>query len=142
MPGRKIIPVHVHYNSTDPVPTFEHRHRRQAGSGAGWPPAYLLRVTSSTIATEKTGVVQFPDSTRDGNSVFLHILNWSGDSLVLPPLGKKILKSELLTGGSCNFKQDDHGVTISVAPSDRQGIDTLVNLEIDGPAMDIPAISK
>jgi alpha-L-fucosidase len=80
-------------------------------------------------------------STCKGNVVYLHILKWTGDSLVLPPLGRKIVKSELLTGGAVRMEQDDQGLTVSVAPSDRQETDTLVKLELDGSAMDIPPIA-
>jgi alpha-L-fucosidase len=80
-------------------------------------------------------------STCKENSVYLHIFNWGADSVMLPPLGKKILRSELLAGGAVHVNQDEQRVTISVAPSDRQEIDTVVKLELDGPASDIPPIS-
>ena len=78
-------------------------------------------------------------ATCKGNDIYLHIFNWDGDTLHFPPLGsKKIVKSELLTGGKVGVTQDDQGVTVSVAPSDRKEIDTLVKLELDGPAFDLP----
>jgi alpha-L-fucosidase len=77
-------------------------------------------------------------ATCKGNDIYLHIFNWKGDALHLSPLGHKIIKSELLTGGNVNVVQDDHGVTVSVAPSDRQKIDTLVKLELNAPASDLP----
>jgi alpha-L-fucosidase len=80
-------------------------------------------------------------STRKENTIYLHILNWDGNSLVLPPLGQKIIKSELLTGGAVDVKQDDQGVTVSVPPSERKDVDTIVKLELDGPALDIPVMS-
>ena len=80
-------------------------------------------------------------STCRGNDIYLHILNWTGDSLKLPPLGRKIIKGELLTGGKADVKQDADGVTVAVAPSDRQDIDTLVKLELDGPATELAPIA-
>ncbi len=79
-------------------------------------------------------------STCKDNIIYLHVFTWSGDSLVLPPISKKILKAELLGGGTVNYHQDDAGLTISVPPSDRQEIDTVVKLELDGPAQDIPPL--
>ncbi len=79
-------------------------------------------------------------STHKENNIYLHICTWSGDSLVLPPINKKILKSELLGGGTVNVRQDDSGITIAVPPSSRQDIDTVVKLELDGPAGDIPPL--
>ncbi len=79
-------------------------------------------------------------STRKGNKIYLHILNWPDDSLVLPPLGKKIVKSTLLTGGLCEVSQTDDSVTISVPNVYRKKIDTIVVLELDGDASDIEPI--
>ena len=60
---------------------------------------------------------------------------------MLPPLDKKILKSELLAGGTVDVKEDDRGVAVSVAASERKETDTIVKLELDGPASDIPPMS-
>jgi alpha-L-fucosidase len=79
-------------------------------------------------------------STRKGNVVYVHILKWEGDSLTLPGLPKKIVASSVLTGGTVQVKQADGGITISVPPQDRQEIDTIVKLELDGPALEIPAV--
>ncbi len=80
-------------------------------------------------------------STCAGTTVYLHIFNMTGGALTLPPLTKKILKSELLTGGKATVKQDDSGLTISIPASDQQDIDTIVKLEVDKPAFDIAPVS-
>jgi len=79
-------------------------------------------------------------STRKGNVVYLHILKWEGDGITLPKLPKKVVASSVLTGGTAEVKQGEDGLTIRVAPQDRQEIDTIVKLELDGPAMEIPPI--
>ncbi|MBL7132828.1 MAG: alpha-L-fucosidase [Phycisphaerae bacterium] len=73
-------------------------------------------------------------ATHKGNRIYVHVLNWSGKSLTLPPVGKKIVGSKLLTGGKVTVEQDKDGVTINVAEQDRREIDTIVELELDGPA--------
>ncbi len=80
-------------------------------------------------------------STRKDNVIYVHILKWSGDSLQLPPISKKIVKSESLTGGTADVKQDDKGVTITLPAADHQPIDTIIKLELDGPSADIAPIT-
>ena len=79
-------------------------------------------------------------STWQGNVVYLHILHWNADPLVLPPLPKRVLRSHLLTGGTVEVTQDGAGLSLRVPKWGRQEIDTIVKLELDGPAADIPAV--
>ena len=78
--------------------------------------------------------------TYKGNTVYLHVLRWTGGTLTLPPLPMRILKSELLTGGKVELRQSDQGVTIAVAKEFQQPIDTIVKFELDGPAKEIKPI--
>jgi hypothetical protein len=64
-------------------------------------------------------------------------LNWSDDAITLPNISKRITGSKVLTGGTADVKQTDAGVTISVPAADRQEIDTIIKLELDGPALEI-----
>ena len=75
-------------------------------------------------------------STFKGNTIYLHILDWKleGDVVTLPPIKKKIVSSSILAGGVANVKQSDEGIEVSVPPADRQEIDTIVVLQLDGPA--------
>jgi alpha-L-fucosidase len=65
-------------------------------------------------------------------------MNWEKEPLVLPALDRKIVKSELLTGGSVDVKQGADGITISVPAANRQEIDTIVKLQLDGPVGTAP----
>lgn len=80
-------------------------------------------------------------STRRDRFVYLHILRWDGDRLVLPPLPRRVLGAAALTGGTVQVEQSAEALTVKVPPSDRQPMVTLVRLELDGPATDIPAIA-
>ena len=80
-------------------------------------------------------------STRRGNVVYLHVLRWSGESIVLPSLGKRIKSSSLLSGGTVELQQGEQEIRIRVAPADRREIDTVVKLELEGSAGDIAPIS-
>ncbi len=80
-------------------------------------------------------------STRKGNAVFLHILRWDGDELTLPDLGRKVRQATLLGGGPVEFRQADGKLLVSVPPALRDPVDTIVQLDLDGSAMDLPALS-
>ena len=79
-------------------------------------------------------------STRKGNVVYLHILRWPADTITLPPIKPRIVKCTVLTGGEATVKQTDASVEITVPAAQRNAMDTIVKLELDGPAKDIPII--
>ncbi len=79
-------------------------------------------------------------STCKGNRVYVHVLDWPEEGLVLPLLPKKIVVSSLLTGGAVTVSQTEDGIRMEVAEADRQPIDTIVALNLDGSAPDIPPI--
>jgi len=80
-------------------------------------------------------------STRKGNTIYIHITAWPEETLKLPPLPARIVKSTLLTGGEATVQQTEAGVEISVPAASRQEIDTIVALELDKPAIEIAPIS-
>jgi len=80
-------------------------------------------------------------STYKGNTIYVHILAWPGDTVTLPALPKRILDSSLLTGGTVSVRQTKEAVEIQVPPRDRQEIDTIVKLELDGPAGEIKPLA-
>jgi len=73
-------------------------------------------------------------ATCKGSTVYLHILDWPGETITLPALPAKIAKSSLLTGGKPVVRQTPESIEISVRPSDRQEIDTIVALKLDSSA--------
>ena len=79
-------------------------------------------------------------STRKGKAIYVHIRDWDGDSLKLPPIPAKIVGSRVLTGGQVKVSQAATGIEISVPVSDRQPLDTIVALELDGEANRISAL--
>lgn len=79
-------------------------------------------------------------STRRGRVIYLHVLEWSGSTLVLPPLPRRIIRSSLLTGGAAEVTQNDEGVKIIVPAEARNQPVTIVQLDLDGSAETIPAI--
>ena len=73
-------------------------------------------------------------STHKGNTIYLHILRWPGERLVLPAIDRRIVSHTVLTGGTATVEQTGEGITVSVPPACRSELDTVVTLELDGPA--------
>ncbi len=76
-------------------------------------------------------------STCKGNKIYIHVLKWDSDAIVLPPLDKKIVKTSVLTGGTATVKQSDDGIEIALPAAERDELDTIIVLELDGPAIEI-----
>ena len=73
-------------------------------------------------------------STYKGNTIYVHVLNPALDTVTLPAIQKKIIASSVLTGGTVKVEQTDQAIKVSVPKADRQQIDTIVVLKLDGPA--------
>ena len=81
-------------------------------------------------------------STCDGNTVYLHVFKMENGKLVLPPLGKKIIKSSRLGGGKVDVKQTKDNVIITIDPKDFRSLSTIIVLKLNGNAFDIEPIEE
>jgi len=79
-------------------------------------------------------------STRKGNTIFLHIFRWDGDRIVLPDIACRIERAHLLGGGVVEVRQADGQLMVSVPPANRDAVDTIVRLDLDGSALQLPVI--
>jgi alpha-L-fucosidase len=73
-------------------------------------------------------------ATHKGNAIYLHILRWPADTVTLPAMKRKIVKTSVLTGGEATIRQTGAGIEVSVPAAQRDACDTIVKLELDGPA--------
>ena len=80
-------------------------------------------------------------STRHGKTIFLHVFKWDGDSVTLPGIPAKVRRVKALTGGKATFQQQADKLVVSVSLANRQEIATIIRLDLDRSAMDIPAVS-
>jgi len=80
-------------------------------------------------------------ATRRGSKVYLHVLDWGEDDLSLPALGREIAGCSVLTGGTAQVRQTADELSISLPVAQRDEIDTIIALDLDGSAEDIPPIS-
>ena len=96
-------------------------------------------------------------STRKGNTIYLHLLGWHGQTVTLPNIPRTIIRSSVLTGGIARVHQAARRISIHIeAPAARladhgaelllpQGtkrsnpsqIDCILKLELDGSALDV-----
>ncbi len=84
----------------------------------------------------------FGASTRKGRTVYIHAMEWPASGpLVLPALPAKVLSARILSGGRADVRQTDKSVEIAVAGKDRRAADTVVALELDGPADRLPGVN-
>lgn len=73
-------------------------------------------------------------STRRDNTIYLHVLKWPEDKLILPAIPAKIVHATALTGGEVKVAQSDKGVELSVPAATRNEMDTIIALQLDSSA--------
>ena len=101
-----------------------------------------LRVRGESIYGTRGGPFKpgrFGASTRRGNLIYLHVFAWEGPSLKLPSIPLKVVGSRILGGGRVTVRQTETGLDVSVPEGDRHPADTVIVLELNGPAAGIAA---
>ena len=114
-----------------PMPTGEIEPRqvdrlKQIGAWLAKCGASIYGTRGGPLKPDKWGA-----ATHKGNSVYLHILDPTLDTVTLPAIKKKIVGSRVLTGGSASVRQTDQAIEISVPKADRQEFDTIVVLTLE-----------
>lgn len=79
-------------------------------------------------------------STYKDNITYLHIISWQDFPPLLPPIGRKIISSEILTGSTVEIKQNKSGISVSTQKQYQNDIDTIIKLTLDGPANKITPV--
>jgi alpha-L-fucosidase len=80
-------------------------------------------------------------STRRDRNVYLHIWEWPGAALTLPPLPAKVVRASVVGGAEAAVEAAADGLRVTVAPEQRQPVVTVVKLELESPAMDLAPIT-
>jgi len=80
-------------------------------------------------------------STRRGKSIFLHVFNWDGDRVTLPNIPAQVRHAKVLTGGRATARLEGDKLIVSVPVKSHQAIDTVIRLDLDRSAMDVPPVS-
>jgi len=69
-------------------------------------------------------------ATWRGDKVYVHILSWPGETLRLPPLDQAVKSARRLSGGDVQWKQTANAVEISLPESQRDPLDTIIELTV------------
>jgi len=85
-------------------------------------------------------------STRKGNRIYVHILNWFGDSALirLPDFGTEITGYRLVTGGGLIYTEEPGMHIFTVPRGSLKPVNTIIELELADPAsriapLDVPS---
>jgi alpha-L-fucosidase len=79
-------------------------------------------------------------STHRDKTIYVHVLKWPDDKLILPAIPAKIVSAKTLTGGKASFTQTERGIELSVPLAARSDMDTIIALELDSPASGIKPV--
>ncbi len=93
-----------------------------------------MRIYGETIYGTRGGPFRsaaWGGTTQRGKTVFVHILKWPGESVLLPPIEGRIVGHNVLTGGTATVEQTDEQICITVPADDRHALDTIVALTLD-----------
>jgi alpha-L-fucosidase len=70
-------------------------------------------------------------TTRKGNTVYVHILNWPDETIALPKLPTKVVAAKFLKDGSrAEFAESDFGFLLKIPPRVVDEYDTVIALEL------------
>jgi len=69
-------------------------------------------------------------TTQKGDKVYVHVLDWTDESLILPAWGKRVKAARVFGSKDVvKFSQNEFGITIKIPASARNEIDTIIELE-------------
>jgi alpha-L-fucosidase len=84
---------------------------------------------------------EYGASTRRDKTLYVHVLKWPGDKLILPAIPAGIVRVSVLGGGEASFSRNDHGIELSVPSGQRSDLDTVVEIELDQPIQTIAPVA-
>lgn len=79
-------------------------------------------------------------STRKGNYIYVHVLQSTGGRVELPGVAAEIKSASLLNGDTVKFAPENGQLVLTLPASATDPVDNIVKLELDRPAMDVPAV--
>jgi alpha-L-fucosidase len=80
-------------------------------------------------------------STHHENKIYVHVLKWPGDQLVLPNIPAKVLHASVWGGGAASFAQSKNAIELSVTADQRNDMDTVIVLELNQPAASVKPVA-
>ncbi|MCY2932218.1 MAG: alpha-L-fucosidase [Planctomycetota bacterium] len=94
--------------------------------------AWLARYGQSIYGTRGGPFVNgsWGGSTRSGNKIWLHVLEWPGETLTLPALAETVLSARTLDGAAATTVQTPTGLEVSLPTAQRNPLDTVIELTL------------
>jgi alpha-L-fucosidase len=80
-------------------------------------------------------------STHRDDKIYVHVLKWPGEKLVLPGIPAKVLRASVLGGDAIHFTQDENAIALSVAANQQSELDTVVVLQLDTSAAELKPVA-
>jgi len=127
-----------------PMPTgkIEPRQIQRLKQIGNWLEKYGRSIFNTRGGPYKSGT--WGASTYRDNKIYLHIFHWLSEKLNLPLITRRIKNFKILTGGKLKVNRTKERITFTVPKKYRHDIDTIIELELDGPAgyiepLDIPS---
>jgi len=80
-------------------------------------------------------------STRKGNTIFLHLLRSDDGRVELPDLPLQVESAAMMDSSTVQVRQGDGRLLLTFDPGLMDPIDTIIQLELAGSAMDLPTIA-
>jgi alpha-L-fucosidase len=118
---------------------IEPRQVARLGEMGAWLAKYGESVYNTRGGPFKPGKTMA--STRRGQTIYLHLFRIEDAGITLPDLPRKVTAARLLTGGAPEVQQEGGRLTVRVPEGARREIDTIVQLDLDGSAMDLKPIA-
>jgi alpha-L-fucosidase len=93
-----------------------------------------LKIYGPTVYGTRGGPLSARDwgvTTQKGNTVYIHILKWYDESLVIPSWGKKVKSAKLFADKTpVKFSESEFGITLKIPKDKLDEIDTVVEVEL------------
>lgn len=80
-------------------------------------------------------------STRKGNFIYLHVLRSTNGRVELPAVPYEVKSVDVLGGGAVEIDNKDGMLVLKLEQAVLDRIDTVIRIEMNGSAMDIPAMT-
>ena len=76
-------------------------------------------------------------STYRGDKVWLHVLEWPGETLRLKPLKETVKSLRVLTGGEAKLAQTNLGLDVTLPKAQQDAVDTVIELTLERPVTQV-----
>ncbi|MGE0770122.1 MAG: alpha-L-fucosidase [Cyclobacteriaceae bacterium] len=108
---------------------IQEEHKIRLAEMGAW-----LKENGETIYATKGGPLTPRDwgvTTQKGKTVFLHLLDWQDEVLVIPAWGGKVAKVTYFgTSTPVKYVQNEFGITLQLPKEKRNEIDTIIQIEM------------